>query len=182
MKIKPDKVILFESLILLISFIFRSSIKFPIFGTAPFLNILIGLVYGGALFLITRLALHFKVKPILTFLWEFHKNYLNSKPVNNLTYRPILIALPEELLFRGILLSSIGFLPSNILFSLIHSLVFTNKITTFVSIFIYGSVFSFLAYSTNSLIAPIICHWIFTVLRIWYFPKYIQKNPGLFRS
>jgi len=125
-------------------------------------------------------AKRFKSKAIDRYVLEFHREYLKGGWFNKYIYSPLLISVPEELFFRGLLLPYLGFLFTNTLFSLIHIIRFSDKIVTFVSIFIYGTFFSLTLYLTHSLLASLVAHYTFTILRIYYFPMYIENNQKLF--
>ena len=173
----------FEILILLISLIFWKYSKIPILPPHESLSfcVSVGVSLGVFITLMSILiAGKTRNKSIKRFLYEFHSGYLKKGKIESFVIDPLLISVPEELFFRGPLLPSFGFLIANLLFSLVHIFVFTDKIITFISIFIYGTLFSVALYLTNSLLAPLIAHYLFTLVRIYYFPKYIGNNRKSF--
>jgi membrane protease YdiL (CAAX protease family) len=170
----------FELSLLVSSLIFIKNIGYLLTGKNICINIFVGLIAGALTFCLSLGVVSLKQKQFLKFLFEFHKRYVRTSEIGDLTYYPLLIAFSEELFFRGLLLPHLGFWIANVIFATVHCFVFSNKSVTFISIFIYGSIFSFLTIKTGSLLPAITAHWLFTFLRIYYFPKYIKRNAKLF--
>jgi membrane protease YdiL (CAAX protease family) len=176
-------VTIFELCIFVVSIFFWKYSRLPLLPPPQniFSSLIIGFFVG---IIISELSFfifkHSKNRALKRYVYEFHCEYLKNNWLEKYLFSPLLISVPEELFFRGLLLPNFGFLISNLLFSLVHVVRFSDKTITFVSIFIYGSIFSLTLYLTKSLLAPLIAHYIFTILRIYFFPRYIKNNPKLF--
>ena len=168
----------FELVILVISLASWRYAHLTLFPSHLLPSILIGLFIGEFVFLLSTLVFsRIKSKAIRRFVFEFHYRYVGRGGLVNFLWAPLVIAIAEETFFRGLLLPSIGFLLSNLLFSLVHSIRFSDKIVSFFSIFLYGTFFSIAYYTTGSLLAPMLAHYVFSLLRIYYFETTIEQNP-----
>ncbi len=170
-------VIVFELCILTVSLFFFSTIRPLVFGPNIAASIDIGLIIGVVDFFLTW----FFVKQFdrsRRFMQEYHNSYHGASFVERYTWKPLLISVAEELFFRGLLAVTIGWLWTTLAFAFIHSLNFKDKTLTAVVIFCYGITFFIPLWLTGSLLGSIVAHYVFTVLRIWYFPKqtYTMKN------
>lgn len=158
-----------------IAILFFPNIKYPVLPAGDLTpSLLVGIGTGFLLFYLTNVV-GFSNRIFDRNLYEFHKEYLGTKRYGRVLLKPLLIAFSEELFFRGLLFSLFGFIISNTLFSLIHALVFTDKLLTFVYIFFFGAVFTLLLVFTDALLAPIICHWTFSALRIYFIPEKLKQ-------
>jgi membrane protease YdiL (CAAX protease family) len=145
-------------------------------------SIILGIVAGVIISVLTFIYIQNTTnKSSLSFIFHFHKTHLSNNFLANYIIAPIAVALPEELFFRGFLLSKAGFLITNIIFTFLHALRFKEKNITILSIFFYGSVFSYLCMHTGALLAPFLAHYTFTLCRIYWVTKYIKRNPNKFR-
>lgn len=163
-------VVIFELCILTISLFFFSTIRSLLPGSNVLLSIGIGLIIGLINFFLTWFFAKEFVRS-RRFMQEYHNSYHDASFVERYTWKPVLISIAEELFFRGLLAMVIGWLWSTIAFALIHVLNFKDKPLTFVAIFCYGITFFIPLWLTGSLLGSIVAHYVFTVLRIWYFPK-----------
>lgn len=174
-------VILFELSIFLISLVFWPYSKVSLFPKNYVLSFWVGLFFGSAIFFLTYLLVRkLNQKQVKNYLYDFHYSYLGKNKWVKLVYSPLIIAISEEMFFRGLLYSFFGFWISQLLFCLIHTLKFRERTIVVISIFFYGLAFSVARYLTGSLLAPIIAHALFTTLRIYYFPIYIKRHPRAF--
>jgi membrane protease YdiL (CAAX protease family) len=128
----------------------------------------------------------------LSFIFpEYIEKYLNTKDFTNLpemfalSFLSMFLApLIEEFFFRGIVLQkwtikwgvNTGILTSSLLFAIIH---FRFDI---ISLFFGGIILSVLYFKTRSLIAPILCHFLyntigaFFVIKGYFSPSIIETN------
>lgn len=172
-------VTIFEFAILAISLASWKYTHLTLFPSHLLPSILIGLFIGEFVFLLSTIVFsRVKSKAIRRFVFEFHYRYVGKRRWVNFLLAPVVIAVSEETFFRGLLLPSIGFLLSNLLFSFVHMIRFSDKIVSFISIFIYGTFFSIAYYMTGSLLAPLLAHYVFSLLRIYYFETTIEQNPS----
>jgi membrane protease YdiL (CAAX protease family) len=136
-----------------------------------FLSIFLGILFGFIGFLI---AMFFYNR----FEWardniNQYDNEVKSKKIKKILISSSFTIL-EEFFYRGIIFSFFGFWASVLVFSLSHSIFLKRKITTFITISLWGIIFASLILLTNYLLASIICHLIATYLRI-FFLKYLKK-------
>ncbi|HSX39748.1 MAG TPA: CPBP family intramembrane glutamic endopeptidase [Candidatus Saccharimonadales bacterium] len=169
---------LVEAVLLIFVIILSKYIKTPLFNQNNiWISIALGLLIGFMLFLFVAFAHRKTLRAnVHRNLSEFHYPHKDSKKIDKLILKPIIIAVSEELFFRGLIYSLAGFWIGNILFAVLHALVFTDKFLTMLHTFVFGIVFTLLYLVTGSLLAPIVCHWFFTFLRIYYFPSRVQES------
>lgn len=164
-------VVIFELCILIVSLLFFSTIRPLVPGTNIATSIGIGLVIGLVDFFLTWFFAK-EFDRSRRFMQEYHDSYHNASFVERYTWKPLLISVAEELFFRGLLAGLIGWLWSAVAFALIHALNFKDKTLTTVAIFCYGITFFIPLWLTGSLLGSIVAHYVFTMARIWYFPKH----------
>ncbi|OGL53994.1 hypothetical protein A3K55_02205 [Candidatus Shapirobacteria bacterium RBG_13_44_7] len=112
-------------------------------------------------------------------MFQYHRHYLFASPLTK-TASCLVVPIAEEIFFRGLIFSFLGFFPSLFLFIFVHLLRLDNKIATAASVLLCGLSFHLSYYLTGSLLAPIIAHMVFTFLRIFIFPEYIKSHPQYF--
>lgn len=71
----------------------------------------------------------------------------------------LLVAISEELLFRGVIQSTIGYMPASILFALVH-LRYLRKPVLFISILVISLLIGYLFLLTENLFVTITLHFI----------------------
>lgn len=163
-------VVIFELCILTVSLFFFSMIRPLVFGPNIAASIGIGLIIGIVDFFLTWFFVQ-RFGRSKTTSQEFHESYRTASFIDRYTWRPILISVAEELFFRGLLANTIGWVWSTALFGFAHLLVLKDKLFAFVVACLYAISFFIPLWLTGSLLGSIVAHYVFTVLRIWYFPK-----------
>jgi len=183
LKYNSSAVIIFELILLVISLVFYPFIKIALVPSsthALWISSLAGISLGIFLFLSTYVFMYIG-KSFRREIYEHHFGYIHKKSITVITLLPILIAVSEELFFRGLLVSIVGPLVSLLLFTIVHVAKFTDKKITFISMFSYGLLFYLANYFTGFLLTSIFAHYAFTLLRIVYFPIYIKTHPKQFK-
>ncbi len=96
---------------------------------------------------------------------QYQNDFKNFKLLNHLAI--IILPIIEEIFFRGLILSYFGFWISVVLFVLPHAIFFRKEaVSTFITVFLWGTIFNTLLLITSSLLAPIICHILIVYYRI----------------
>lgn len=80
----------------------------------------------------------------------------------------LVVSFSEELLFRGVIQTSFGFIIASVLFALVH-FRYLNKVVLLISVLLLSFIIGYLYLQTNNLLVPIAAHFtIDFLLGIYY--------------
>lgn len=85
----------------------------------------------------------------------------------------IIVAVSEEMLFRGILHTFLGFIIASTIFALIH-FRYLNKIALLISIFLLSFLIGYMYELTNNLLVPIAAHFCIDFLLGSYYRMFMR--------
>ncbi|GEL76132.1 CPBP family intramembrane glutamic endopeptidase [Tenuibacillus multivorans] len=87
----------------------------------------------------------------------------------------LVVSFSEELLFRGVIQTSFGYVIASVLFALVH-FRYLNKIVLLVSVLILSFLLGYIYEITNNLLVPIVAHFIIDFLLGIYYRLFRGDN------
>src|SRR5690625_1034651 len=85
----------------------------------------------------------------------------------------LLIAVSEELLFRGIIHTFLGYFIASVIFALVH-FRYLNKIVLLISVFLLSFLIGYMYELTNNLLVPIFAHFCIDLLLGLYYRLFMR--------
>lgn len=120
------------------------------------------IVYGGGsaiLVIFIELVLERKLPQYLLDDGGINERVFRGKSISEILIMTIIIALAEELLFRGVIQTSFGVITASILFALLH-IRYMHKIVLFALTVLLSFFLGWIFYLTGNLFITIIAHFI----------------------
>ncbi|MGM8213998.1 lysostaphin resistance A-like protein [Bacillaceae bacterium W0354] len=159
--------------ITLIYFLFDSSDEFYSLFIFNWNEILIYGVIPGLIVVVIDIIL-IKVLPESSFDdGGVNKRIFKTLSIPQIVMITFLIALSEELLFRGVIHTFLGFIIASTIFALVH-FRYLNKITLLVSIFLLSFLIGYMYELTNNLLVPIAAHFCIDLLLGIYYRLFLR--------
>lgn len=103
----------------------------------------------------------------------FNKRIFKALSIPQIFIITLLIAVSEELLFRGIVHTFLGYFIASTIFALVH-FRYLNKIVLLISVFLLSFLIGYMYELTNNLLVPIAAHFCIDLLLGLYYRLFMR--------